>query len=266
MEEHLAPAGDLTLQPGLQGVPLAENEAVHGLLPGLRARQRRPARGFGYGPGRGPASGVGMVPGPIVAYLPAGAPFCAVPSCLRLVGHAKCLPSPYAPGIPRFAGPSLKKRRLEEACSRVATRDANGYQAISSDRGFLSHKRIRHHAGSMCRGAPKPPERGYRTREQCRTRTRYTGPVKEGGDPSNRLGSIILRRTRLGVRALRHLVPEDTDFRPPFWLNNMSGKGNRDPHATTSRGVRDGDAHGGRKGIEGTICCPNKRGSARGLG
>ncbi|MGH3146935.1 MAG: hypothetical protein ACRDTR_14165 [Rubrobacter sp.] len=79
MEEHLTPAGDLTLQPGLQGVPLAENEAVHGLHPRLRAGQRRPA----YALARGLARGVG-----VMAYLPAGALFRGVLSCLRLVGHA----------------------------------------------------------------------------------------------------------------------------------------------------------------------------------
>ena len=264
VEEHFAPASDLALQPGLQGVPLAQEETVYGLLPGFRTRQRRTA----CSPGHGPAGGVGMVSGLIAAYLPAGAALRSLPSRFFLLSHAKRLSYPPHPVSP-FCRAKPSEGRLEGARSRVAiqrARDANGYQATSSDRGFLISQRIIDLAGSMYRDAPKHPERGHRKKHSAKLKRTPPGQLKREGDPSNRLGSITLRRTRLGVRALRHLVPKDTDFRPPFWLNNMSGKGNWDPRATRGRGARDGDAHRGRKGIEDTTCCPNKRGSARGLG
>ncbi len=55
------------------------------------------------------------------------------------------------------------------------------------------------------------------------------GQLKREGDPSNRLGKTTLRRTGPRLRALRHLVPNDTDSRPPFWLNIVLGKVESEP-------------------------------------
>jgi hypothetical protein len=87
VEEHLVPAVDLALQPCLKGVPLAQEEAVHVDLAGLRAKRGRPA---GVG-----ADLAAWVPLLVYAWFP-------VP------GHEKRLLTPPTLGIPRSAGPGPK--------------------------------------------------------------------------------------------------------------------------------------------------------------
>jgi hypothetical protein len=87
VKEHLAPAGDLSFQLDLKGVPLAQNETIHLLLGGFYARGST-------------EQVVDLALGPI---------FCGGPLRFVLSHEKRLLCMPTALGIPRFAGPSPKE-------------------------------------------------------------------------------------------------------------------------------------------------------------
>jgi hypothetical protein len=109
VEEHLAPAVDLSFQLGIKGVPPAQKQTIGFLLGWLGAGPRRFARN--------------------VTYLAAGALPCVAPTLFFVLSHEKRLLCPPHTRYPPFCGAEPSKRRLEGA----STHDADGYQATTSD-------------------------------------------------------------------------------------------------------------------------------------